>query len=394
MDNIKSVNLAPEGDGLQLPIINLNGNQQLELDFDDLDGDIKDYYYTLILCNSDWKPAKVSPFDYLDGFPENRITDYHYSTLPLQKYVHYKIKIPNTNCKPKRTGNYILKVYLDGDTSQPAFTRRFMVSSNKAIIHGKIEQPTNPEIFRTYQKVNFDVSLQGININNALSQVKVFILQNGRWDNAIKNLKPTFIRRNKLIYNTEEDGVFPAMKEWRWVDLRSFRLQTERVANIRNTKNTIDVYLKPDPNRSLLNYVYRRDINGHYLSEILESGYNPDFEGEYAKVHFTFAAPEPFAGSKVYVFGALTNYECNEQNEMTYNGKRNAYEATLYLKQGYYNYIYGIIPKGTHQLQTENTEGNWWETENNYTILVYYRPIGGRSDQLIGIRTLNSLEGK
>ncbi len=393
-DHIKTVMLAPAGNPLQPPVINLNSGQKLELSFDDLDGDVKNYYYTLILCNTDWKPTTLNPFNYMDGFLENRINDYHYSTLSLQHYTHYSVSLPNANCKPILPGNYLLKVYLDGDTSQIAFTRRLMVTTNKAIIHGKIEQPVNPRIFRTYQKVAFDVSLKGINVNNPLSQIKVFILQNGRWDNAIKDLKPTFIRGDKLIYNTEDDCIFPAMKEWRWADLRSFRLQTERVANIVNAKNQIDVYLKQDANRSVQRYVYRRDINGKYFPSILESGYNPAYEGDYAFVHFTFSAPQPFAGSKVYVFGALSNYECNKSNQMTYNGDKGAYEATLYLKQGYYNYIYGLINEGDHQIQTQNTEGNWWETENNYTILVYYRPLGGRSDELIGIRTLNSMEGR
>ena len=391
---IHSIKLAPAGNALQLPVLNLNSNQKLELGFDDLDGEVKNYYYTIVLCNTDWTPAAVTTFDYLDGFMENRINDYHYSTQPLQHYVHYNLELPNQDCRPKLPGNYLLKVYRNGDTAQLAFTRRFVVTTNKAIIQGHIKQPVNPRIFRTYQKIDFNVSLKGINVNNALSQIKVFILQNGRWDNAIKELKPTFIRGDKLIYNTEDDCIFPAMKEWRWVDLRSFRLQTERVQSIRNTKTSIDVFLVPDANRSRQTYVYRRDINGHFIPDILETGYKPDYEGDYAKVHFTFRAPEPFAGSDVYIFGEMTNYECNDSNRMQYNGEKGQYEATLYLKQGYYNYIYGIIPKGTDALQTQNTEGNWWETENNYTILVYYRPIGGRSDQLIGIRTLNSLEGR
>jgi hypothetical protein len=224
--------------------------------------------------------------------------------------------------------------------------------------------------------------------------VKVFILQNGRWDNAVKNIKPTFIKGDELDYNTENDCVFPALKEWRWADLRSFRLQTERVANIDYAKSRTTVTLFPDVNRSQQRYVYRRDLNGHYYPAILEQGYNPDYEGDYATVHFTFKAPVPFAGSDVFVFGELTNYECNASNKMTYNGAEGAYEATLFLKQGYYNYLYGVVPQGGHALDMSNTEGDWWETENDYTILVYYRPLGGRSDELVGLRVLNSLQNR
>lgn len=394
MDNIKTVKVVTGGNATTLPVLILGSNDKLTVGFDDLDADVKNYYYTLVLCNADWRPAGLNPFDYLHGFIENRVDDYHYSTLPLQSYTHYNLVLPNKNCTPIKSGNYLLKVYLDSDTSKIAFTRRLLVVNNKAIIKGTIQQPVNPKIFQTYQKVNFSVSLQGINVNNPFSQVKVFILQNHRWDNAIKNIKPTFIKGDELDYNTENDCVFPALKEWRWVDLRSFRLQTERVSHIEFTKNQTVVTLLPDENRSLQRYVYRSDLNGQYYPAILEPGYNPDYEGDYAKVRFKLLAPVPFAGSDVYVFGEFTNYECGDANKMTYNGADGAYEATLYLKQGYYNYMYGTIPKGGHLLDMNNTEGNWWETENDYTILVYYRPLGGRSDEIIGMRTLNSLQNR
>lgn len=394
MDNIKTIKFSPVGNALAIPIIALGSSDRVALSFDDLDADVKNYYYTLVLCNSNWKPANMNPFDYLRGFIENRIDDYHYSTLPLQHYTHYSLTLPNNNCTPTRSGNYLLKVYLNSDTSQLAFTRRLLIISNKAIIKGIIQQPVNPKIFRTHQKINFSVSLQGLNVNNPLSQIKVFILQNGRWDNSIQNIKPTFIKGDELDYNTESDCVFPAGKEWRWADLRSFRLKTERVERIDYAKNQTSIYLLPDYNRSHQRYLFRRDINGHYYPAILEEGYNPDYEGDYAKIHFTFKAPTPFAGSEVYIFGELTNYECNASNRMTYNGSKSEYECTLYLKQGYYNYMYGVIPRGHHRLNMSNTEGNWWETENNYIILVYYRPLGGRADELIGMRTLNSLENR
>lgn len=394
LDNIKTVKLSPLGSPSEYPVISLRGGDRVEVSFDDLDGDVKNYYYTLVLCNANWKPSTLTSFDYLRGFSENRITDYHYSTLPLQHYTHYRAEIPNANCTPTRPGNYLLKVYLDNDTSQLAFTRRLLIVDNKVIIRGSIEQPINPRIFRTHQKVDFSISLKGLNVNNPFEQVKVYILQNYRWDNAISGIKPTFIKGDVLEYNTENDCVFPAGKEWRWVDLRSFRLQTERVDHIDAGKRTTDVYVLPDPERVSIRYLYLRDINGRYFPEMLEQNYNPAYEGDYATVHFTFPVQSPYTGSDLYLFGEMTNYECNSANKLTYNPARHAYEATLYLKQGYYNYMYGMIRNGSHELNMDYTEGNWWETENDYTILVYYRPLGGRADELVGVRMLNSLQDR
>ncbi|PJJ75494.1 uncharacterized protein DUF5103 [Thermoflavifilum aggregans] len=391
---IKTVHLYPSDMPLNYPLITLNSGQTLTLSFDDLEGGVKDYYYTIVLCNADWKPANLNPFEYIKGFSENRITQYRFSTFPLQHYTHYTLSFPNSNCAPARPGNYILKVYLNDDPSQPVFTRRFLVVNQAVQIAGKIEQPINPKIFQTYQKVNIQIDTRGLNVSNPFDQIKVWMLQNYRWDNAIHDIRPTFVRGSVLEYNAENDCEFPAMKEWRWIDLRSFRLETERVERIDENNNQIEVYARPDASRANQRYQQRRDIDGRYTTEMLESGYNPDVDGDYATVHFSYVTPEPFTNAHLYIFGELTNYECNPSNELHYNPTTGAYEGSLFLKQGYYDYIYGLVTPGSNQLDTRLTEGNWWETENTYTILVYFRPIGGRADELVGATVLNSITNR
>lgn len=391
-NNIKSVKFHPPGDPLSLPVIQKGSGEQLELSFDDMDNDTKNYYFAFVLCNADWSRAQVNTLDYLQGFSENRIQNYRFSSIALQKYTHYSVAVPAPNSIPKKAGNYLLMVYLDSDTTQLAFTRRLLVVDNKAGVSGFIQQPVSPKLFRTSQKVNFTVNTAGLNINNPFDQVKVYILQNYRWDNAIHNIKPMFLRGNEIVYNTEVDCVFPAGKEWRWVDLRSFRLQTERVDRSDYRRNGTDIYVKPDPERGNTMYQYIKDINGRYQLATLDD-YNPNFEGDYAAVHFTYPSREPYAGYDMYIFGELTSYECNESNKMVYNPSTGSYEGTLFLKQGFYNYIYGLIDKTVpnSKFNTEYTEGNHWEAENNYTILIYFRPLGGRSDELVGMATLNSM---
>jgi len=391
-NNIKSVKFHPPGDPLSLPVITRGAGEQLELSFDDMDNDTKNYYFSFVLCNADWSRAQVNTLDYLQGFSENRIQNYRFSSIALQKYTHYSVAVPAPNSVPKKAGNYLLMVYLDSDTTQLAFTRRMLVVDNKAGVSGFIQQPVSPKLFRTSQKVNFSINTGGLNINNPFDQIKVYILQNYRWDNAVHGIKPMFLRGNEIVYNTEVDCVFPAMKEWRWVDLRSFRLQTERVDRSDYRRNGTDIYVKPDPERGNSIYQYIKDINGRYQLATLDD-YDPNFEGDYAAVHFSYPSREPYAGYDMYIFGELTSYECNESNKMVYNPSTGAYEGTLFLKQGFYNYIYGLIDKTVpnSKFNTEYTEGNYWEAENNYTILIYFRPLGGRSDELVGMATLNSM---
>ncbi|NOT90589.1 MAG: DUF5103 domain-containing protein [Ferruginibacter sp.] len=388
--NIQCVRFHPYGDQTALPLYNLNSGDQLELNFDDLDGNVKSYYYSFQLCDYNWKPVDISPFMYIKGFTQQRITTNRYSSIAFTKYTHYQSMVPDRNTTITLSGNYMLKVFLNGDTSQLAFTRRLLVVDAKAAIIAKTVQPFTPQYFSTHQKIQFTANITGVNTFSAAQQVKVVILQNNRWDNAIKDIPPTFVRGSSLEYNNESSCIFSGGKEWRWLDLRSFRLQSDRVDSARYTKTATDVYVKPDMDRSGVKYVYFRDLNGMFLIETYES-INPYWQGDFATVHFTFATPnaQPVAGKDIYLAGQLTDYAFNDKTKMVFNKERGVYETTAFLKQGYYNYTYIAVDKNNPQQKTD-LEGNYWETENSYSILMYYKGFNDRADQLIGVGKINS----
>jgi type 9 secretion system plug protein len=390
LNNIKTVRLYNSGNQLSIPVINLNSSDQVELHFDDLDADVKYYYYTYQLCNSDWTPVNINQFDYLKGFTQMKISTYRFSSIALTRYTHYQAVIPDRNGYPVKSGNYILKVFLNGDTSQLAFTKRLMVVENKASVLAKVIQPYNPDLFQTHQRLQFTVGIKGLDAFNAAQQVKVIILQNYRWDDALKNFPPTFVRGSTLEYNSENIGVFPAGKEWRWLDITDFHLQSDRVLTADYNKNSTEVYVKPDGPRDAQRYVYYRDYNGMYLSSALR-GVNPLWQSDYATVHFSFVPPNgnAYPQKDIYLYGQLTNYEYTDSLKMIFNPDKKIYETHLFLKEGYYDYAYVAVDKSNPALHTE-LDGNYYETENLYTILVYYKSFTDRSDQLIGIATFDS----
>jgi len=397
-DRIKSVQLHVYGNQLLYPVIRLNSNDRLELHFDDLDANVKSYYYTYQLCNVDWTPVIMSQFDFIRGFSSQRLSTYRLSSIAFTRYTHYTAVLPDGNSVPTRSGNYILKVYRDADTSKLIFTKRMLVVDEKSTIPAEIQQPYNGQIFRSHQKVHFKVNLnERVNVANHLQQIKVVILQNNRWDNAVIDLRPTFFSRNSLEYNTENDAVFPAGKEWRWLDLRSFRLQSDRVANAKYGKTSTEVFLKPDLPRAAQLFNFFGDYNGNYTIQTTEN-VNPYWQSDYATVHFSFmpSGIAPMNDKDIYLFGALTNYSFNEEAKLKFNEEKGAYETSLFLKNGYYDYCYVTIDRNSPKRQAsfEFTEGNYWESENTYTILVYYRPLGGRADELIGFTKVNSLTGR
>ncbi len=393
--NIRSVKLHAYADQLSYPILKLNSTDRIELHFDDLDADVKYYSYTFVLCNADWTTAPISQFDYMRGFANVRINTYRNASIALTRYTHYSAILPDKNTFPTRSGNYLLKVFTNGDTSKTVFTKRFLVVDMKAGISATVLQPFNTAFAKTHQKIQFSINVQSIKPTNVFQQIKVVILQNFRWDQSIKNIQPTFIRQNILEYNTENESLFPAQKEWRWLNLTSLRLQTDRIEKGDYTNKGQTLYVKPDGDRNGLRYMYYRDANGFCQYSTIEP-VNPYWQGDYATVWFRYlpSIKQPFKEQDVYLYGELTNYELTEAHKLNYNPETGFYENKQMLKQGFYDYIYILKNKKTGTIASDLTEGNWFETENNYTILVYYRPLGGRADELIAISLINSIANR
>lgn len=397
MDNIKTVQLTIYGDQLAYPIVKLNSNDMLQLDFDDMDGDIKSYYYNFELRNADWSPVQMSYYDYIKGYTNQRITTYRSASQVLTRYTHYQLNFPNRDIMPVKAGNYLLKVFINGDSTKLAFTRRFMVVNPTATVAAQVQQPFNQQFFRTHQKIQFSINSGNLNVSYPQQQVKVVVLQNNRWDNSLQNIKPNIIRGNVYEYNGESDCLFPAMREWRWLDLTSFRLLSDRVSRQQNTNTAYNLFVIPDASRNTQRYIYYRDYNGWYAA-ITNENVNPYWSGDYATVHFSFisASRTPYPGKDLYIIGQMTNYGKDANAKLQWNEEKGQYETTLFLKQGYYDYAYALSPASSSRLafNTDDTEGNIWESENEYMILVYYRELGGRYDQLVNVTMLNSLRNR
>jgi hypothetical protein len=390
--DIHSAKLYRYGDQASFPVITLNGSDILELHFDDLEGDVKNYYYGFQLCNADWSPSELRTFEYTKGFQSVRLSNYRTSSLASIRYTHYQAQVPDRNCYPTRSGNYLLKVFLNGDTTQLAFEKRFVVVENKTGVAAQLQQPFNASVFRTHQKLQISISTDNkINVMSP-QDLKVVILQNNSWQTSLRLDRPTIFRGNYYEYSDEAYTALPAGKEWRWIDLRSLRLMSDRMERINNRRDTTEVYVKPDASRNGLVYIYQRDLNGSYSIESMES-VNPFWQADYGKVHFTYAPPggKAFEGRDVHVYGELTDYATGDRGRMEFNAEKGIYEKDLLLKQGYYNYTYVTLPVGKSGYPDFSaTEGNYWATENSYIVLVYYRSFGARADELVGYAAVNS----
>ncbi len=392
MKNIRTVKFNIFGDPTAYPIIPLVGAEKLDLHFDDMDGDVKYYYYTLELRNADWSTAQMGYFDYVKGFTQQRISTYRLSSAQISRYTHYQVTLPDRNLMPTKSGNYVLKVFLNGDTSKLAFTRRLLVVDNRLGVAVQVQQPFAQQVFRTHHRLLVQVSTKGIDVRYPQQQVKLNILQNFRWDNSLSTIAPTYLRPDMLEFVNEQEMLFPAMREWRWLNLRSFRLLGDRITSQENTDSSFSLNVKEEGSRTSSPYYYFDDLNGMFINETTER-INPNWEAEYAKVHFSFIPPggQPFRSGNLYVFGEITGYGLNEGARLSFNQETGKYETDIILKQGFYDYVYALNNGKDNVFYTDETEGNVWETEDGYMVLVYYRELGGRYDQLLGMTRANSL---
>ncbi len=386
--SIKTVLFHREGWDMSPPVLKFDSDEQLRLSFDDLDVNTKEFTFTIVHCDAGWKPSAIRQDEYIDGYYEDYIRDYSFSVSTILPYIHYDLLFPTEDLKPKIPGNYILKVYLDNPDSCQ-FTRRFMVVDQKVTVTGRVHQASQLEEKNYKQEVDFSFKTNGYRIINPYTDLKVTIIQNGRWDNAITNLQPKMVIGDKYDYDYDKENVFNGGNEFRAFDTKSLRYNSENIAKIDYTAEGYQVYLLPDVRRTFQVYKTIKDIDGQMK---IKTDDQPDSEteAEYVYVHFTLPYPAPMMDGDIFIIGQLTDWRFSDGSKMDYNFKKKSYEKTLLLKQGYYNYQYALRYHGQQAGDASFIEGNHMETENAYTLFIYNRDFGKEYDVLIGVDYLSS----
>jgi hypothetical protein len=381
-EEIRTVMLYPQtgnpADVFSSPVTQL-GKNNLILEFDDLVESHEQYRVKIIHCNSNWTPSQLNNLDYLDDFNEFNITKYEYSTDTKIGYVHYTFNIPSV----KLPGNYLIVAYRGFDQNDIILSKRFMVYNqymNIELLSNLMGLSSNN---RLNQQVDFKLTYENYEIINPLENINVVIRQNQQWQNAITGLKPTFFREGELDYrffNFENN--FSAGNEYRFFDMRSLRYPGQRVSNVDLTTRPTKVNLMADGPRIYQSYAQYDDINGNFYIQNQDTGGSS--ESDYVYTKFNLILKEPI-DDDIYVVSKMNNYDMNASTRMVYDPKTKSYTNTQLLKQGRFDYKY-VVKSET--LNINYLEGNHFETENDYELLVYYHPPNMRGDLLIGYKQL------
>jgi hypothetical protein len=391
-ENIQTVLLYAGGDQLAPPVIRLGTNDRLSLSFDDLSNTSYLFKYTLVHCTSDWQESNLDPMDYLQGFFEADITNYQFSLNAIPPYIHYRLTFPNNDIQITKSGNYILKVYVDNsDDENVLFTRRFYVIEPLVKIDVDIPYyPKNLEFVRKKQQLNLVLFTPDLFNSEPMQRFSVNIMQNGRYDNMKLNLKPTSIMLDQLNFDYTDGIVFDGSNQFRNFDMKSFYYQSMYIREIINDANGYNVVLHTSYPTATKPYSLVDDINGRKLIQARQ-GQNTNTEGEYAWVEFWLKQPK-IKDADIYLLGALNDWQLNENSKMRFDSRLNMYHGRMFLKQGYYDYQYAVLPNGETIASTTPIEGDHWETKNQYTVFVYYREKVPEYDRLVGYSRFNSFD--
>ncbi|MFK5958084.1 MAG: DUF5103 domain-containing protein [Lutibacter sp.] len=383
-DYIKTIVFKPATSNLYTPIIKLG--ERINLSFDDLNANEQDYTYKIEYCNIDWGISNISKSEFIQGYAEDRIRDYENSFNTLQPYTNYTLTIPNENTRIKISGNYMLSVL--NEDEEVIFKRHFIVYEPKVTVGVAVYKSRNISTINTKQSVEFIINHPNYRINNASEEIKPILLQNNNWQTAITSLKPQFYRGEQLLYKYNKETSFWAGNEFLYFDSKDIRSSTLNIATVELGRELYHTYLYTNEERANLPYTLFPDVNGNFIVRTL-NGNNSNTDADYSWVHFSLKSHQILKNENIYIHGNFNNWQLNETNKLHYNNETGLYEATLLLKQGFYNYQYVTLTE-SGLINNKTINGSFYQTENDYTVIVYHKPFGSRYTKVIGVGFGNS----
>ena len=387
-ENIKTVLMYSGDDEISWPVWDLGSSKYLTLSFDELNLDVKDYYYTIVHCNSDWTLSDLDQSEYIEGYFEDQISDYQSSFNTNVNYTHYSLKFPSEYMRPMISGNYVLQVFESYNSEKVIFNKRFMVVERKASIKVNVRNMKQASYFHNDQELDIVVNYLENEFYDIAQNLKVQILKNRNWVEYLELTRPDLIKDNEFTFNDFTRIKFKGGNEFHPFNTKNIHHYSENIINISFVDNMYHFQLAENSDRTYADYMYKPDINGQYKIDVNPSDY-PATEADYAYVYFTLKMNAPMQTEDIYVWGGLTNYDFTDEGKMKYSFEQKAYECRLFLKQGYYNYQYVLMENDKPDFTY--IEGNHAQTENLYTILVYYNDYRGGYDRLIGLSEINSI---
>lgn len=381
-ERIKSLQVRLDGDDFASPIIVLNSDDRIRIDFDHLAEDREYFRYSLEHCSATWRPSGLVDSEFLDGFNEGTIDDYDFSRATTVHYVHYKFTIPNETVNPKISGNYLLKVYPESDPDSVLFQCRFMISENTVPVLMGASSQTDIDYNRSHQQLRIVVDTDRAGVEDPFNDLILVAGQNGRLDSEVAFRQPLQMQGSSVVYEHQPQLIFDAGNEYRRFETVSNTYPGMNVDRIEYFEPYYHYVLAADASRARETYFYDQTQHGRYFIREYNSD-DSNVEADYGVVHFVLDYPyDPAA--MIFLDGDFVQRRFDDNSRMFYNHETGRYERAVLLKQGAYNYQYLFVPSGAKRGYTAQIEGDKYQTINEYSVRVYHRRRTDRYDRLIG----------
>jgi hypothetical protein len=381
VENVKSVKFYAGQNPLSFPISDINGSVPLRFEFDDLDGSYYRYYYKIVHCDMNWEISDLNESEYIRGYNGIEIRNYENSTFTIQQYTNYKFTIPNRDLRWAISGNYLLVVY--DENREIIITRRFMISENSLKVNAYVDRAKDVSKYHTHHSIKAELDIKDYYVVDPLKEFRVTVLQNYKWIEGVSNIAPKYLMGDNVSFDEFDPFLFWGLNEFHIMDFRSLRSTNIEIRSIEVKRSGVDIFLVEDRIRKYGNYFSHKDLNGNFL--LLNLDHQGTQYSQYANVHFSLKSS--FIDRDVYVIGGFSEWQLYDENKLEYDRETRSYRGSALLKQGVYDYYYALVDKDNN-IDFASIEGSWFETENDYLILVYQRPFGGRYDKLAGYRII------
>ena len=409
-------------DWLHDDVITLGTDDWVTISFDHFTHDYHRFIYKIVHCNADWTPSDLFEVDYMDGFNDQPIEDYDNSLNTTMLYTHYRLDLPNDDIQFKVSGNYRVEIYLEDESGRrrssgaaavghwplavgsrddenedycpEADNSEFRIQKSElapvCVACFRVMEPcmglsvavtgnTDIDTNMSHQQVSFVLNYPPGEVVDPATEIKPYIYQNSRTDNHVALVKPTYVAPGRLEYVHNRALIFPAGNEYRRFEVINMHYATQGVDRMSYFAPYYHATLFADAPRR--NYSFDMDHDGRYLIRY-NLAQDTDTEADYLFVHFTLDMPRR-TGGDFYLTGEFTYNSFTPEYRLEYDEAEQAYEATVMLKQGAYDFMYLWVPEGREVGQTGPAEGNFYEAENEYQVYIYHRSFGGRYDRLV-----------
>lgn len=381
-EDIASLQVHCGDDWLSVPIISMNKPTPLVVSFDDKSHEYRRFGYRLQHMEADWSESQdIFESDYLEGIYDQLIIEDHEESINTATlYTHYRVQIPNEDVRIKLSGNYRLTIFDDnGDHDEALAEVCFMVCEDAMSVGLNVVTNTDIDINHSHQQVEMKVNYNALTVTDPDRQLHTVVMQNGRWMTARRDARPQFRTPSALEWKHCRDYIFDAGNAFRRFEYLDIHRNSLGVDHTDFDGSNYHVWLYPDEPRK--NYVHDESPQGAFIVRNTDN-YENDTASEYFLCHFTYDTEEPFDG-RMFVSGRWTQDALMPQYEMLWDAGNHRYHCCVPLKMGFYSYQYLLQrPDGT--IVNLPSDGNYFQTANSYQALVYYRPVGGRTDRLVG----------